>query len=633
MKLRPIVKRRLLFDIETNGLLREVSRMWILIAKDLNTGERFKFYEGDLGWMKLLDDALLVVGHNIIDYDLSVLTKLFGYKLPKGVRIHDTLLMSQALDYRRFGMGGHSLDAWGEALGFHKILFNAFDKFSPEMEVYCDRDIDLNEKVYDQLVWECEYYTSDNPLIPLFLRNEHRAAMWQATAQLHGWPADRSLMVSLFQELSEKLREAEAVLLPKLGHKFVYLDRVKGEIYIKIAQITKSGMYHASMAKYFGIDPADATEYGEQTLQGAFTRVEMRPLKLSYPEDVKLFLHRQGWRPSEWNTKRDAETGEMRRTSPKIVEDDLELLGGDGKLYTEYTKASARFAILKTWLENLSEDDRIHGDSMIIGTPSMRLRHSVIANIPSSEAAYGKEFRRIFKSLPGWTLVGCDSAGNQARGLAHYLGDATFIDTLLNGDIHSYNAAILTDIVRRMPGIAEDYVVPRSAAKRILYAFLFGASGAKLWGYIFGVADAELGKRLKDEFVNAVPGFQALNQRLIKMFKNTKRKTGWGYIESIAGNKIYVDSQHKLLVYLLQSCEKATCSAALAWTMDKLDEENIPYVPLIYYHDEIDFMVPDEHAKRAAEIGKAAFRDAPKQYGINIMDGDAKIGANWLEIH
>jgi len=108
---------------------------------------------------------------------------------------------------------------------------------------------------------------------------------------------------------------------------------------------------------------------------------------------------------------------------------------------------------------------------------------------------------------------------------------------------------------------------------------------------------------------------------------------GYGYITSIADNRIYVDSRHKLLVYLLQAAEKATCSAALALTMSALEAEGIPYIPNIFYHDEIDFMVPDQYAERAAEIGKKAFHDGPLLYGISFMAGEAKTGKNWLEIH
>ena len=180
--------------------------------------------------------------------------------------------------------------------------------------------------------------------------------------------------------------------------------------------------------------------------------------------------------------------------------------------------------------------------------------------------------------------------------------------------------------------IGVNYEVKRSQAKRILYAFLFGASGPKLWSYIFGVLDEANGKKLKNGFLKAVPGFKALLEKLENIYGKTSQM-GEGYIPSLAGNRIYVDSFHKLLVYLLQSAEKITCASALMLTVEALEAENIPYIPCIFYHDEIDFMVPEEHAERAAAIGKKSFGEGPKLFGINIMDGGAKIGNTWYDVH
>jgi len=275
----------------------------------------------------------------------------------------------------------------------------------------------------------------------------------------------------------------------------------------------------------------------------------------------------------------------------------------------------------------------LHGECMTIGTPSMRARHSVIVNVPSADSKWGPEMRKLFTTIPGWKLIGCDSAGNQARGLAHYLGDQDFIDVLLHGDIHTYNAEKLISVLDDM-GISHDFTpkVFRPKAKRILYAFLFGASGAKLWSYIFGNLDKKQGNQLKAGFLKAVPGFKNLLEKLENIYGKTSQY-GDGYIPSIAGNRVYVDSFHKLLVYLLQSCEKVTCSTAVMLTMNQLEKEGIPYIPCIMMHDEEDFLVPEEYATRAAEIGKNSFKEGPKLYGIEIMDGDAKIGNNWYEVH
>jgi len=268
---------------------------------------------------------------------------------------------------------------------------------------------------------------------------------------------------------------------------------------------------------------------------------------------------------------------------------------------------------------------------MHVGTPSMRVRHQIIVNVPTPEKPYGTEMRKLFKAMLGWKLVGCDSAGNQARGLAFYLKNKEFLNVILNEDIHEYNKDKLNEV---LVNLGFEPVCERHMAKRILYAFLFGASGGKIWSYIFDVDDSVNGNMLKHGFTHAVPGFKTLLDKLKEIYKATSRqKRGYGYIPGISGNRIYVDSAHKLLVYLLQSLEKATCSASVMLTMQGLEDAGIPYVPLIYYHDEEDFMVPEEYAEEAARIGKQAFVDGPRLFDIEIMDGDSKIGDTWYEIH
>lgn len=628
---------RLLFDIEGDNLLPDVTRMWTIIITDIDTNEFWEFLEGDFGWKELLDRATMVAGHNILGYDLGVFLKLFGYELPPHVSIVDTLILSQVLDYNRFGPAGHGLARWGLFFGFEKIEFEDFSRYTPEMSVYCKRDVELNVMVIKFLLAELKTLIAkqlkaglDTSRIKNYLRAEQAATWWSTLAQIHGWPFDQEAASALYLKLEAKMNEAYLALSARLGNKVRIVDKVKDVIDIKTPKWTKKGAYAAHTANWFDIDPWEGAD--ARPIDGPYCRIQFEELSLDSVADVKVFLFRNGWVPTEYNFKTSENGRTKERGSPKITEDSLEFLGGDGKLYSEFLTAKARFSILKTWLDNVDGEGNLHGDCMIIGTPSMRARHSIIVNIPSGDAPYGKEMRSLFIARPGWTLVGCDSKGNQARGLAHFLGDPTFIDTLLNGDIHQYNADLLTKIVRGIKGVPPDYVVPRSAAKRILYAFLFGASGAKLWSYIFGTLDAKKGNLLKAEFVQAVPGFAKLLETLATSWRQSSRD-GNNYITSIMGNKIYVDSLHKLLVYLLQSTEKATCSAALMLAMQRFKEAEIPFVPCIYYHDEIDFMVPDEYAEAAAKIGQQAFADGPKLFGIEIMDGDSKIGRNWYEVH
>jgi DNA polymerase I len=618
---------RLVFDIEADGYLHECTRMWILVAHNLDTSETSWWLEGDLGWQEVFNKAEAVIGHNILGYDLAVLMKLFKYELPKSCNVQDTLIMSQTLNFRRFGNDGHSLERWGLEFDFPKIEFDDFSQYSDEMRVYCVRDVDLNVLVYKRLVKEYVQLLSKAPQFQTYLKAEHYAAKWAMYASLHGWPFDIEKGKILYAKLEEEMDKTYKALASKLGMRSVAVDKKNGVVEVKKPKWTKEGFYDAHTARWFDIDPCSGYEGEERPIAGEYCRVQFRDLSLDSPADVKVFLYRNGWEPTDWNYK--VVNGHKVKTSPKITEDSLEFLGGDGKLYSDFTTTKSRHGILKTWLEHLDDNGRLHGDCMVIGTPSMRSRHSIIVNVPSADSAWGREMRELFKSLPGWKLIGCDSASNQARGLAYYLDNPEYTNTLINGDIHQYNADVLSKVIYDMEMLCE---VKRGQAKRILYAFLFGASGPKLWSYIFGYADEEYGKKLKKGFTKAVPGFEELLKKLAKIYSSTK-KFGDGYIPGIAGNKVYVDSYHKLLVYLLQAFEKATCSAALMLTVQQLEKENIPYIPCIYYHDEIDFMVPEQYAERAAEIGKQAFIDGPKLFGVHIMDGGAKIGDNWYEIH
>jgi DNA polymerase I len=646
-----------ILDIEADDLLLGATRMHILCLEEVDTGEVREWLHGDEGWREVLAEAEMVVGHNIEGYDIVLLERLFGFKLT--CPTVDTLLLSQIMNYRRFNGLGHSLENWGLELGYPKIDWRGraielelitekdpkgaeFKTYHPEMSVYCKRDVSLNRKVYDAVMREYTSLQTKNDALRHYVRAEHYVSRFCARARMFGWPFDKESAEILSRNLEVVMNEAYDNLSANLGWKCVPVDKKNGVYHTKFPKWTKQGCYDMHTANWFGVDPysgVDDPEFegliGHRQILGEYSRVEFKELSLDSVADVKIFLYRHGWEPTDWNYKKEGRT--LTKTTPKITEDSLEFLGGNGKLYTDFLTAKSRHGIVKTWLLNTDSEGNLHGDCRTIGTPSMRATHSIIVNVPSGEinkdgssvSAWGPEMRALFRCRKGWKLVGCDSKGNQARGLAHHLGDEEYIDILLHGDIHQYNADKLTLVLKTM-GISS--LVPRSAAKRIFYAFLFGASGAKLWSYIFGMPDSKKGNKLKKGFVAAVPGFAELVETLEKIFGKTKQY-GYGYIPSVVGNRIYVDSFHKLLVYLLQAMEKVTCSAALMLTVQELEKREIPYVPLIFMHDEIDLMVPEEYADEAAAIGCEAFREGPKLFGVTIMDGDSKVGNNWREIH
>jgi len=130
---------RLLFDIETNGLPRKgMDRIHCIVVKDLDTGQVIRFNDQGTGrpiteGVNLLAEAKLLVGHNIVYFDLPVIQGIYPFFEYRNDVI-DTLILSRLIypdllnrDFRRkpIGMpaklyGRHSLEAWGYRLGEYK---------------------------------------------------------------------------------------------------------------------------------------------------------------------------------------------------------------------------------------------------------------------------------------------------------------------------------------------------------------------------------------------------------------------------------------------------------------------------------------------------------------------------------
>jgi hypothetical protein len=168
----------LIFDLETDGLLRDVSQIHCLVIHDTDTEETMVFNDQAFDratnepaaqpivrGVQLLEDADLIAGHNIINYDLSVITKLYPWFRRIGDCL-DTLLLSRLyhpdlmdLDKKRTweGMplklyGSHSLEAYGYRLNEAKGDFGKssdWGQWSKDMQDYCVQDVKVTVKLWN----------------------------------------------------------------------------------------------------------------------------------------------------------------------------------------------------------------------------------------------------------------------------------------------------------------------------------------------------------------------------------------------------------------------------------------------------------------------------------------------------
>ena len=168
-----------MFDLETNGLLNNATRIHCLSLywenedrietfndepytenpKDLPMGSGYSITTG-ISWLEVAD---VLVGHNIIGFDIPIIKKLYPWFNPTGV-IVDTLLLSRLyhpnlldIDKTRCWnhmplqlYGRHSLESYGYRLNEYKGNFaktTDWKEWSQEMEDYCKQDVVVTNKL------------------------------------------------------------------------------------------------------------------------------------------------------------------------------------------------------------------------------------------------------------------------------------------------------------------------------------------------------------------------------------------------------------------------------------------------------------------------------------------------------
>jgi len=270
---------------------------------------------------------------------------------------------------------------------------------------------------------------------------------------------------------------------------------------------------------------------------------------------------------------------------------------------------------VNAWLKQCTNDRIHHHCSVATSTHRCSHRSPNISQVPSDE-----RFRRLFIPSPGLCMVGADLSGIELRMLSHYLAKydgGRYAEILLNGDIHQVNA--------------DKIGITRKLVKTVTYAFLYGAGDEKI-GHSY---DKQLssssakrkGKEIRAAYIDAVEGLEGL----LKAIKKASEK---GYIRSIDGRQIAVDSPHKSLNFLLQSGAGVVAKRWLVINQEHIKELNLCCSQLGFIHDELQFEVDPKHAEDLCSSLVLSSTEAGEYYKIRCrIDAEATIGQNWSETH
>jgi len=623
--------RTLFFDIETNAI-----NDWSTYS-DLHTVHCLSIYDPMIPKMMTfhgesierglleLQKAERIVGHNVIDFDIPALKKLYGFSPPL-IKVLDTLVVSRCVfpDLRNddFGrnnfdkalVGSHSLKAWGHRMGSTtKLTYGeedgAFDEYNDEMRKYCERDVIVTQLLYDYLFGQ----SPSREMIAI----EHWFKFVISMQERHGFKFDldkadvlTAKLMGIRAKLTTDLQNAwkpTAVEMKSPAGWSLEIEREDGVEIInrktknELKQELKSRGLKQTLVK-------EAVKTGNAVKEIPFN-----------PGSRKQIAERLMGLGYELPTEND---GVSYKVDESVLRGIDHPIAGDLLMYLLVQKRLGQLAEgQQAWLK-LQKNGVIHGSVNTNGAVTGRCTHSNpnVAQVPSVRAEFGSECRELFKARNGYKLVGCDASGLELRMLAHYMAfydRGEYAKIVTEGDVHTVN--------QKAAGLET-----RDQAKTMIYALLYGAGDQKM-GQIIGGGAAE-GQKLKRKFFSSLPALARLQADVQRKVKHG------GELIGLDGRKLPIRSSHAALNMLLQSAGAVCMKVALIQLFHLLNglrwQHGREYAFVANIHDEFQAEVTPDKAETFGKLAVEAIRHAGKQLKLNVpLDGEFKIGNNWAETH
>ncbi len=577
-----------------------MNRIHCVVIKDLDNGEIYRFNDtgsahSTLEAANLLAEADVLVGHNIVGFDIPAIQEIYPFFVTKA-KTYDTLILSRMFfpdiltrDYRKkpIGMPGklygrHSLEAWGYRLGNYKGEFGKttdWSEWSQEMEDYCEQDVHVGIALFQLFSDKIEKF-------PDSIRLEHDVATIMAKQEASGWPFD----VKKAQQLESVLRTEMDQLADKMRETFPYVDG--GQMTPKRPNATRGYVKDAPFTKLTEFNPT------------------------SRHHIAWAFQTWRGWKPEQFTA-----TG-----TPKIDEGILQAINTEeattfGRIL-ELQKALGQLSDgTNAWLKMVTKHGRIH-HACQLATNTGRNAHSR-PNL--GQTSSDPRCRALFGPGEGMRQVGADASGLELRMLGHYLAyydRGAFADVVVNGDIHQQSA--------------DRVGCSRKDVKTLTYAFIYGASDRKIGVSLDKSLDekeaAVLGKDIRKKFLEAIPG-------LDQLLKAVNKKAEGDVLKGLDGRPIRLQGKkHAALNYLLQSAGAIVCKRWNVIAFDQMQQLGyrwgIDYQWLGWIHDEIQLAVAPHLIADAKFQLEWSIVQAGEYYKLRVpLASEAKEGSSWADCH
>lgn len=673
-----------------------------LVLKDVDSGEVWSCHDqGESGTsieegVQILRRADQIIGHNIIDFDIPAIKKIYPrFDIPEG-NVFDTLVASrliwpeirdqdlqlwgrqkkaferrhaawQARQEPKAGMGHnegpplddddpepiytgfpgqligrHGLEAWGHRLGLHKGDYakemkaqglDPWAAWNPEMQSYCELDVEVTEALLRKIEGKNYAQTAFDL--------EHRFKWIMHKQEVFGFPFNVDGARLLQGELLARKADLEAQLsefFPPWIEKTPFTPKRDNKTKGWKAGVT------VTKEKEITFNP------------GSRDHIADRLIKL------------RGWKPTEFT---DGGTRGVRK--PKVDETTLaKLPWPEAKLLVQYLLVTKRLGMIgegaQAWLKNVGDDGRMHGMIVTNGAVTGRCTHMKpnVAQTPSvvSKKVKGDDWETWLEANQDavvtatnnpekdeWEVVlrgelgawgyDCRELFRCPEGWRLVGVDASGLELrclahfMSKWDGGAYARELLEGDIHTANQAAAG-LPTRSNAKTFIYAFLYGAGDEKIGSIVAPTASSQdkrrKGAALREKFLRSVPALAQLKAAINGALKSRP------YLRGLDSRELHIRSPHAALNTLLQSAGALSVKMATVIFDDEMQKRGYrwgeDYGIVAHVHDEWQTACRLEIVHDVKSIAIQSIRDAGEHFNFRCpLDGDARAGVTWADTH
>ncbi len=632
--------RYTVFDLESDGLLDIVTKIHCLSYRIFDSKQLL--YSGTITdyeeMKKFIMAQEILVGHNIILYDVPVIRKILH--IDPLAELIDSLGLSWYLSpIKGFK---HGLEAWGERFGIPKPVIKDWNNLTIQEYIHrCEEDVKINSRlIHETLDYMMEIYGDFDQVKRAIAYNRFKLECLKEQ-QENGITLDQRLAeesrMNLEFEIEEKVSKLSK-MMPAIEDK-----KAPKKMYKKDGTLSA----HGEKWKVY-------TESKGLTVEAEKTYLPGNP---GSNDQLKNWLFSYGWKPqtfkvSKATKKRLAQVslpfgGGLCPSVIELIEQHPELKELEG-----FFVARHRAGLFKSFLENMDDKGLIYSTAQGF-TNTYRMQHSKpIANLPGVDKFYGKEVRGCI-AVPdeSYEMVGSDISGLEDNTKQHYMYfyDPDYVNEMrIPGfdphiDIAVFAGLMTEEQANRFKELNakvenEETLTPEEKTEFKALKLIRGNAKVVNFSGVYGAGPPKMAETLKSDLAFAEKlhtAYWKRNSSVKKVAKNCKvakvRNQAWLY-NPVSGLWMFLKEDKDRFSTLNQSTGVYVFDTWMKYVRRRLNPMGIKI--LLQYHDELLIQYKKEFKTVVAMHLKEAMIEANEELQLNVkIEISSNFGKNYAECH